>query len=43
MNIDYDFIQGVAVGIEYMEAIPEEDIPPTIIVDLFIIRFLIQW
>lgn len=38
-----DIIWGIALGIEYVDAFPEEDIPQTIIVDLFFLRFLIQW
>ena len=43
MTLDLYFIHGMAVGIEYVESIPEEDIPATIILDLFIIRLLFQW
>lgn len=43
MNIDVDLIQGIAVGIEYVEPFPEEDIPRTIIVDIVLLRFVIQW
>lgn len=43
MVISADYIQGIAVGIEFIEAIPEEDIENTVILDLFIIRLLFQW
>jgi hypothetical protein len=43
MSVACDFIHGVAVGIEYVEAAPEVGHPSTVILDLFIIRVLIQW
>lgn len=43
MTIDMDLICGVSLGAEFVNAIPEEDIPPTIILDIIIFRFLIQW
>lgn len=43
MTVDMDLIHGVSLGIEYVEEIPEEDIPATIILDIIILRFLIQW
>jgi len=43
MTLDLYFIHGMAVGIEYVEPIPEEDIPSTIVLDLFIVRLLFQW
>lgn len=36
------FIKGISLGIEYIEAIPEEEIPFCIVIDLFILRFLIE-
>lgn len=43
MSVACDFIHGVAVGIEYVGAAPEVGHPSTVILDLFIIRVLIQW
>lgn len=43
MNFDLTLINGIALGVEYMPPLEEEDIPHSIIVDLFILRFLIQW
>lgn len=43
MTLGLHFINGMAVGIEYVESIPDEDVPATIIIDLFIIRLLFQW
>jgi hypothetical protein len=41
MEICVDTICGIALGVEYIQEI--EDVPNTIILDLFILRFLIQW
>jgi len=41
MNIGLDLINGVAIGIEYIPAMP--DIQKTIILDLLLIRILFQW
>ena len=43
MSIGLDWINGVAVGLEYVPAIQEEGIDNTVILDLFIIRLLFQW
>jgi hypothetical protein len=43
MDITYDLICGISLGFEYVEEDLEEDIPRTLIVDLFIVRFLFQW
>lgn len=43
MSISWDFIQGLALGCEYVEAAPELGHPSTVIVDVLIIRLLIQW
>lgn len=43
MSIDLGFIHGINIGFEIIESIPEEEIPPTLIVDIFIIRLLISW
>ena len=43
MDIAYDLICGFSFGIEYVEEDYDEDIPRTLIVDLFIVRFLFQW
>lgn len=42
MTLDIALIRGVSLGLEYVNAIPEEDIPFTIILDLIIFRVLIQ-
>jgi hypothetical protein len=42
MEYDVDLIFGVNLGVEFVPAIPEEDIPNTLIIDLFIVRILIQ-
>lgn len=36
------FIQGLALGIEFVDAIPEDDIPNSIIVDVLIFRFIFK-
>lgn len=43
MNVGMDLICGISLGFEFVEAIPEEDIPRTLIVDILIFRFLIEW
>ncbi len=43
MNIQFDFINGVAVGLEYIEPFEEEGIPHSVVLDLFLIRLLFQW
>lgn len=47
MTVDLDLITGVALGIEYVEPIVDEytgeEFPATLIVDLLILRFIIQW
>ena len=42
MQISFDTITGMAVGLEYAGQV-DEDFAHTIILDLFILRFLIQW
>lgn len=42
MLISFDFINGVAVGMEYVDSM-EEDFEHTIILDVFLVRFLFQW
>ena len=39
--IGLHLITGTAVGIEYVQG--DEDYLPSIIIDLFILRFLISW
>lgn len=41
MDIGYDLINGISLGIEFISA--SEDEPNTIILDLLILRFLFQW
>jgi hypothetical protein len=41
MEICVDTICGIALGLEYIQESVE--MPSTIILDLFIIRFVIQW
>lgn len=41
MEVCVNTICGVALGLEYIQE--DVDIPNTIILDLFIIRFVIQW
>jgi hypothetical protein len=43
MTIDMDLITGVSLGIEFVEAIPELDVGKSIILDLFIVRFFIEF
>lgn len=33
-------IQGLSIGLEYVDAIPEEDIKNSIVLDLFLFRFI---
>lgn len=41
MNISYDLINGINVGIEYVGG--DEEFENTVILDLVIIRILFQW
>lgn len=41
MDIGFDLINGISVGIEFVPAAEEYD--NTIILDVFIIRLLFQW
>jgi|APCry1669192010_1035390.scaffolds.fasta_scaffold00018_59 hypothetical protein len=41
MYCSLDYILGIAVGIEFIAACDEHE--NTIIVDIFVIRLLIQW
>jgi hypothetical protein len=41
MEISFDLINGVALGIEYVQAFDDE--PNTVILDVLIFRFLFQW
>ncbi len=34
------FIQGIALGLEYVDAMYEDGIPNSLILDLFFIRFI---
>jgi len=34
------FIQGLSLGLEYVDAMPEDCIPNSIVLDLFFIRFI---
>lgn len=43
MTISFDLITGVSVGIEFVEAIPELDVGPSVLVDLLIFRILIEF
>lgn len=43
MAIDYHLICGFSLGFEFVDADEEEDIPNAIVIDVFIVRFLIQW
>jgi hypothetical protein len=43
VHLEIDLINGVAVGLEYVEPIEEEGFPHSVIVDLLIIRLLFQW
>ena len=42
LDLDFDIINGVNVGLEYVPA-QEEDEYNTIILDLFLLRVLFQW
>jgi hypothetical protein len=42
MLISFDFINGVSVGMEYVDSV-DEDFEHTIILDLLLVRFLFQW
>lgn len=42
MLIDYHFIAGISLGVEYIGA-SEEIEENSIIVDIFFVRFLFQW
>lgn len=35
-------IHGLSLGIEHVDAIPEEEIPNSIVLDLFFVRFVIS-
>ena len=41
MSFNVDYIMGLAVGVEFIAACDEHE--KTVIVDIFIIRLLIQW
>lgn len=41
MTVTIDTIAGICLGVEYIP--PFDDNPRSIIVDLLMIRFLIQW
>jgi hypothetical protein len=41
MFIGFDLINGVALGIEYISC--DDEYQHTIIIDLLIVRLLIQW
>jgi len=41
MSVTLDLINGISVGLEYLSANEEHE--NTIIVDLLVIRLLIQW
>lgn len=41
MEISFDFIHGIAFGIEYVPAFEDQD--NTVILDIAIFRFLFQW
>jgi len=41
MNVSFDMINGINVGIEYVQG--DEDFENTIILDVFIVRLLFQW
>lgn len=41
--VSVDLITGVSLGLEYVSPDYENDIPSTLIIDLFILRVLIQW
>lgn len=44
MTLSYDLINGVSVGLEYLSADEEADIPyNSIILDLLIVRVLIEF
>jgi len=34
------FIQGLSLGLEYVDAMPEDCIPNSIVLDVFFIRFI---
>jgi hypothetical protein len=42
VQVSFDSIYGLSLGIEYLPGIEEDD-EKTIIVDLLIIRLLVQW
>jgi len=35
-------IQGLSLGLEYVDAMPEDCIPNSIVLDLFFIRFIFE-
>lgn len=43
MIIDMDLITGVSLGIEFVDAIPELDVGKSIILDLLILRIIIEF
>ena len=36
----FSLIHGMSVGIEWVDAIPEDHIPNSIVLDLFVLRFI---
>lgn len=41
--VSVDLISGVSIGLEYVPPDYEDDTPSTLIIDLLILRVLIQW
>lgn len=42
MLISFDLINGISLGMEYVNSI-DEDFQHTVILDLLLVRFLFQW
>ena len=43
MSFGIDFITGLCLGIEHVEAFPEEGIGSCIVLDLLFIRFVLEF
>lgn len=41
MDISLDVINGISAGVEFVRG--DEEFTNTLVIDIFIIRFLIQW
>ena len=43
MDFEIDLILGLSFGIEYIDPVPEEDIPRAIVVDFAFLRFVLYF